>query len=139
MQSSASISTRSLQYYAIARHWVSDLEFFRIETAFLHKIMDDHFVPLAAGSHVKDFIETGKKLLELEKSETRLNALLDEQLIHLELMAEDVIPEDVEELEGKQVHLEKVMNNLTNEYRQVKKEMFTLVERVMHQAGKHIK
>jgi len=36
-------------------------------------------------------------------------------------MAEDVIPEDAEGVEGKQLQLEKMVNTLANEYRLVKK------------------
>jgi len=92
---------------------------------------------LAAGSHVKELIASGKKLLELEKDETQLNKMLDEQLTHLELMAEDVIPEDAEGVEGKQLQLEKMVNTLANEYRLVKKEMFGLVEGLLHETREY--
>jgi hypothetical protein len=134
MQSPAAMSTLTVQYYTTARHWASDLEFFRIETAFLHRLMDGYFVRLNNDGHLKELISTGKKLLELEKDEKLLNRMLDEQLTHLELVAEDIIPEGVEDLEDKQAQLQKMVGNLVHEYWHVKKEMFLLVEGVMHEA-----
>jgi hypothetical protein len=46
MESTTTMSVRSLQYYVIARRWASDLDFFKIEAAFLHHLMDDYFIPL---------------------------------------------------------------------------------------------
>jgi hypothetical protein len=46
MQPTTSMSARSLQYYVIARRWLSDLEFFKIETSFLQKLLDKHIAGL---------------------------------------------------------------------------------------------
>lgn len=132
MESAARISARSLQYYVVGTHWASDLEFFRIETLFLHRLLDDYFVRLLGGGHLKELSRTGNKLLTLEKNEVSVSKSLTEQLKQLELMAEDIIPEDTEELAGRQAKLENEVANITNQYREIKKELFELVENAMH-------
>jgi hypothetical protein len=132
MESAGHISSRSLQYYVIGRHWASDLEFFRIETAFLHRLLEDHFIPLCNQAHISELTRVGMKLYHLEKEESQVSKLLSDQLKQLELMAEDIIPEDVEELAESQVNLEGWVANLMNDYRETKKEIFALVGWVTH-------
>jgi len=133
MESAAHISSRSLQYYVIGRHWASDLEFFRIETAFMHRLLEDHFIPLCNPAHIVELTHAGVKLYNLEKKENHASKLLQDQLKHLELMAEDIIPEDAENLAANQVNLEGMVTSLMNNYRETKKEIFMLVAGVTHQ------
>lgn len=133
MESAAHISSRSLQYYVIGRHWASDLEFFRIETAFMHRLLEDHFIPLCNQAHIIELTHAGMKLYNLEKEETYVSKLLQDQWKHLELMAEDIIPEDVENLAANQVNLEGMVTNLMNDYRDTKKAIFMLVAGLSHQ------
>lgn len=125
------ISARSLQYYVIAQRWLSDLEFFKIETSYLHRLMDDYIVRLQDDDHIQKLIATGKSLKKLEDME--VDNLLSDQIRQLELMAEDVIPEDSESLAAKQVQLEYFMSDLTHEFRKVKQELFHLVLDAKHQ------
>lgn len=46
-------------------------------------------------------------------------------------MAEDIISEDTERLKGNQIALEYLMADITKEYREVKKRIFRLVEKVV--------
>ncbi|MGZ3763819.1 MAG: hypothetical protein ACXVA2_04105 [Mucilaginibacter sp.] len=131
MGTTCAMSARSLQYYVIAGRWLSDLEFFEIETAFLHRLMDDYFIRLNDPAFIGKFKKTGSDLLKLEEDKSRAHKMLNEQLEHLQLMAEDVIPESIDALTGKQIEIEYLMTNLTREYREVKKELFELVKSVM--------
>ncbi len=126
-----SMSARSLQYYVIDRRWASDIEFFKIETAFLHRLLDDYFVRLCNPVHIDQLKYVGKNLLKLEKEECQADLLITEQLKNVELMTEDIIPENADELTVNQVKLEYLMTNLIREYREVKQELFALVESVM--------
>lgn len=132
METTTPTPNASLQYYVIAKRWLSDLEFFKIETAFLHRLLDEHFTPLSDQAYILKLRDVGKRLLNLEKEETETNLLLKEQLKRVELMAESMIPEFKEELSVTQAELENNMSKLTNEYRTVKRELFKLVECVMH-------
>ncbi|CAN5488454.1 hypothetical protein BH09BAC6_BH09BAC6_33820 [soil metagenome] len=131
MESNTKMSARSLQYYVIAKRWLSDLEFFRIETAFLHKLLDYYITRLQDDDHIHKLIATGKALYKLEDME--VGAMLTKQIRQLELMAEDILPEDTEALAATQVQLEYFMTNLTREYRSVKQEVFRLVLDATHE------
>jgi hypothetical protein len=131
METPIAMSARSLQYYVIARRWLSDLEFFKIETSFLHRLLDSNISRLQDNDHIEKLITTGKTLQKLEQME--VDDLLKNQITQLELMAEDIIPEDTEALASTQVQLEYFMINLTREFRLVKQELFNLILDVEHE------
>jgi len=133
MGTATAMSARSLQYYVIALRWVSDLEFFNIETAFLHRLIDEYFIRLSDKTHFEKLKLAGNNLLKLEKDKSRADSLLTKQLKQVELMAEDIIPEKIENLTANQVQLEYLMADITKEYRTVKKELYTLIESVMRE------
>jgi len=133
MGTATAMSARSLQYYVIALRWVSDLEFFNIEAAFLHRLIDEYFIRLSDKTHFEKLKLAGNNLLKLEKDKSRADSLLTKQLKQVELMAEDIIPEKIENLTANQVQLEYLMADITKEYRTVKKELYTLIESVMRE------
>lgn len=132
METALSLSARSQQIYVLCRHWESDLEFFRIETAFLHRLLDDYFVQLLSPEYFEDLKESTQKLFELEKEENSLRQQITTHMKQVELAAEHVAPEDAEKLADDQATIEALLLKLINDYREVKKEMFALVEKAMH-------
>jgi hypothetical protein len=134
MEHGIDLSGRAVQYYALSRQWKSDLEFFRIETAFLHRLLDDYFSRLLAPTYIERLKEAGKELYKLEKDESQANKLIDGQLTQLDLAAEAVIPEEKEILATKHLQLEQLMTCLTTAYREVKKHLFELVEQVINES-----
>lgn len=131
METSAELSDRAQQYYVLSRRWESDLEFFKIETAFLHRLLDDYFVRLLNPVYFEDLKQTGAKLFDLEKDENELRKQLSAHLKQLELVAENIIPEDTGSLTDAHFEIGSLVSKLVNEYREVKKQLFALVERAM--------
>jgi hypothetical protein len=131
METAVNLSPRSLQYYIVSRHWGSDLEFFKIETAFFHRLLDDYFVRLLSPEYFENLKKTSSKLFQLEKDENEVRRQLNDHLKQLELTAENIIPEDLEELSAAHSRLESSVIRFINEYREVKKDLFDLVESAM--------
>ena len=126
METMLSISSRSLQYYVMAKRWFSDLEFFRIEARFLNLLLERNMLThLHDKPHLRQLIAVNKELKQLQ--ELVKDDLLNGQITQLELMAEDVIPEDAESLAATQVNLEYFMTDVTRRFRAVKREIFDLV------------
>lgn len=125
METLLPVSSRSLQYYVIAERWSSDLEFFRLETDFLRQLLDRYISRLQDGEHLHKLVKAAKDLADLQKLE--VDGLLAGQLTQLELMAEDVIPEDADALASAQMKLEQFMTGLTQKFRALKQEIFQLV------------
>jgi hypothetical protein len=125
MPTAITMPARSLQYYVLAKRWLSDLEFFKIEAGFLHRLIDDFKLHLYDQDHRGQLTGIKASLLKLEDSETA--NILASQIWQLELMADDVIAEDAESIAATQVKLEYFMTNLTNEFRQVKQQLYRLL------------
>jgi len=131
MNTMNAISARSLQYYVIAHKWNSDLEFYKIETAFFHRLIEDHFIGLSAPAFIDELKAVGKKLLRLDIEISGADKMLTGQLKQIELMAEDIVDEDAEALAGAQVQLEYLINSITLQFRETKTMLFNLIERVV--------
>ncbi|WP_199118046.1 hypothetical protein [Pedobacter sp. ASV28] len=131
MKAPVNLSARSLQYYLIAKNWISDLEFFKIEATFFHHLLDDYFVRLSAPVFIDKLKLMENRLIDLEEERHQADKQISEQITQLELMAEDIVPENSESLETKQIHLENSMKELTIAYRSMKKDLFVIVEEVI--------
>lgn len=128
MESATNISARSLQFYVIAKKWASDIEFFKIETAFFYRLIDDYFVN-ASGSAYSEKVQTIYNLLtNLEVGINNVSFEITEQIKRVELMAEDIVPEYTDALAVKQVDLEYLVTKLTWNFREIKRQIFQLVE-----------
>jgi hypothetical protein len=130
METTKEISARSLQYYVIARRWLSDLEFFKQESNFLRHLLQRHMLHIQNQEHMHELIVITNALEKLEVID--IYELLAGQLRHLELMAEDIIPEDTTALAATQVKLEYYMSNLTKQFRLLKQDIFKLVLGLRH-------
>jgi len=131
METLNAMSARSIQYYVISRKWSSDLSFYKIETAFLHRLIEDHFIMLSAPENIDALKTAGKKLLRLEVEISNADKVLADQIKQIELMTEDIIIEDAEALAVTQVQLEKMIGEITCQFRELKINLFELVEHVM--------
>jgi len=52
MTTTNTIDPAYIQYHAVARHWASDIDFFKIEIVFLHHLLDDHFMLLSGPDYI---------------------------------------------------------------------------------------
>src|SRR5579871_6376324 len=124
METTNSLSARSLQYYAIAKKWSSDIEFYKYETKFLRSLLDECFFNTPSKSDRAAIANINTDLMEIDVDKNQLELALEEQLKELELMAEDVVAEDTNQLAGKQIRLEYMVGNLFAEYKDLKREIF---------------
>ena len=66
--------------------------------------------------------------MKLEEELGTVEKKLGLQLREIEMMAEDIIPEDIDLLSDAQVQLELLMASLTKIFREEKKEIFELID-----------
>lgn len=126
-----STSAAYRQYHAIARHWASDVDFFKIETVFLHHLLDDYFIRLSGPKYLDALKIVGAKLLQLEKDKYSADIHLIAHLKDLEGQTEDLVFDRDEFLADKHEQMEHVMTHLTTTYRNLKKELFLLIQQVI--------
>jgi hypothetical protein len=120
-------NTVALPYFKNAKGWVAELESFKVENTFLNRVLDEYFLRLSGAAAIDIFKRIGKKLLKLEADSNYSDTILSEQFKDLELVADEVIPENIVGLACKQMELEYLITNLNNEYCEVKKELSLLL------------
>ena len=135
MEGITGMSSRSLQYHVIASKWLSDLEFYKFEMGFLRTLLDNHFFNMEYKDDRASVIGLNNDLMKLEVDKNQLEIALDDQIRQLELMSEDIIPEDVTFLSGKQIKLEYMVTHIFSEYKQLKKQIFSLVQKAYQKPG----
>jgi len=123
--------SRSLQYFAIAKQWSLDLDFHRTELVFLNRLLDDYFIRLSAPHYIEKLKGIKKDLCIVEEQGRKTEELLSLQIVFLEMMSDDVIPEDVQSLEAKQINLEYLMNDINRDFRKTKKVLFRMIEELV--------
>ena len=125
------ITSAIAQQYMMAEHWASDLEFFKIETLFLRGLLENHFIALCDDQYIGELKRLGEQLLDLDKDEYECEQLITLQLIKLGLVAKYASLGSKEDLKESQVEVETTVMTITKEYREIKGEVFKLVEKVM--------
>ncbi len=133
MKSITPLSAKSLQYYVILRHWISDIEFFKVDTAFLHRLLDDHFIRLCETSHITKLKQVGERLLNLEKNENKANEKLKYQIKELQWITKSLILENNDRILSSRVEMEYLIVSVARQYREVKKDVFILIEEIMRE------
>jgi hypothetical protein len=128
METLNSLSARSLQYLVIAKKWSSDIEFYQLEIKFLRSLLGVNFIMLLNNGDSETVENINSDLTRLDEEKAQLECALNDQIKQLELMAEDVIPEDATQVAGKQIRLEYMVTDLFAEYKDLKREIFYLVQ-----------
>ena len=131
METITSLSSRSLQYYVIARKWSSRLEFISFEINFLHYLIDEHLFTVPDINLRRNAGNLKDGLMSLEFQRKNLERLLATQISQLELMAEDVISENISNLVAMQIELELRMDKISVAYRELKKQIFMLIKDIL--------
>ena len=127
------MSDSAEQYYVITKRWVSDLEFFQIETDFLRHLQQDYFIRLFEETDVAKLKDVGNRLLKLQLDMKDAHVQCSGQLDRLTLIAENKSTEDIHYLAVENFSLSDLMSALTQNYYEAKKELFKLAESVMRE------
>lgn len=130
MKTPVKLSAKSSQYYVIAEHWASDLDFFKIESNFFHHLLDKYANKSASEADLEKLKKLGGELRNLEEERQKIEVLVDEMLSHIALVAEDKVPENMEQIENSHTTLNLLIADLIKKYRKLKRELFLTVEKI---------
>ena len=133
METTPTFSAKSLQYYVTAKSWASDLEFFKMETSFLNRLLDEYFLRLYNRKLTDKVKGSGQRLLCLAQHEVKVNHLICRQLKEMEWVAKNKIKENEERTSLLQVEIEYQMVNIMCEFRDLKTDIFELVENILRE------
>lgn len=119
---------RSVQFYAVAQRWKTELDFFSSEAKFLHDLLET-YESIYFSHFFREMIRgMDQQLSKLECRCHKIDKVLTLQLKVLELMVGGVVKENTVHLESRQIKLENCVAALHAEAREVKKSLFAFVE-----------
>jgi proline dehydrogenase len=124
------ISSIVEQHHAILKNWTSELEFYTIETSFLHRLLDENFIQLCGAITVEALKLNGERLLKLEKEEARMSGQLTRQARELEWITKNLIQENPRRITEFQHQIAREMVCINVEFRALKKNIFGIVEQL---------
>jgi len=134
MENVTEMSDRSAEYHVIAKRWKSDLEFFKIESAFLGRLKQDYyFTRLKDYNNTEQLQKAEDNLLKLQLDILMAESQVDIQLHQLTEVAENNLAENAKNLAQTNAAVGHLMIDLTHEYQEVKKEFFTAVESIFRE------
>jgi len=134
MENVTEMSDRSAEYHVIAKRWKSDLEFYKIESSFLRRLRQDYyFTRLKDYRNTEQLQKAGDKLLKLQLDILQAETNVDAQHHQLTEVAENNLEENTKTLALTNAAVGHIMINLTHEYQEVKKEIFTAVETIFQE------
>jgi len=128
------MSDRSAEYHVIAKRWKADLEFFKIESAFLRRLKQDYyFTRLKNYRNMEQLQQAGDHLLKLQLAILQAEDQVDAQLHQLKEVAENRLEENTQKLALGNAAVGHSMIQLTHEYHEVKKQLFAAVETIFRE------
>jgi len=121
----------AMEDYTIVNQWAADNTFFRIETVFLHHLLDDLIARCPETDKVKKFRQVKIDLYQLEAHEQHINGILKQQMKNLAEIVKGTFTLIDIDIVAKHKQLEKLMAGLTLEYRAFKQILFALSKEEM--------
>lgn len=131
MEKQEEFSIALFKYRAAALEWTSDLEFFKVEIIFFHRLLDDYFIRLSVPEYIQKLRAIENELLELDNDRHELDKRMSDHLNGVEFALTAVTSEKGEELEVTHIRLGYQMTELMHNFRQTKTALFTIVEQVV--------
>ncbi len=134
MENVTEMADRSAEYHVIAKRWKSDLEFFKIESAFLGRLKQDYyFSRLSDYRNTEELQKAGDNLIKLQADILWAESRVDAQLHQLAGVAENRLEENTQQLALTNAAVSHLMIGLTHEYRDVKKQLFAIIETIFRE------
>lgn len=121
-------STSTVQYYyAMAKKWTNDLDYFSCESRYFHKLFDDFFLIYNSRLYHQELQELKSSLYELEKEKSETAKKLMLHFKNLEVMVNEKIAIKTEKIERFQVDMEYKVNGLIGRFGKIKKGLYDIV------------
>lgn len=119
------------QLYALTRHWISDLQFFKDDLNFLNKLIDKYLIWITKDENMK---AVSLILADLRKTRNTCADLIQKTEKHLQQLANMAEEENeasrIFRLEH--IHLENEISAFVKDFRNNRKETFKITEHILN-------
>ena len=119
------------ELYVLTQHWKKDLEFYKDDLRFLHRLVDKYFIWITEKENLEMVKKIGVNPLGIS---TKCQDLLDKvskHILHLGKLIENPNIEESRIFRLEYEHLEDEIANFVKSFRENRKEVFTITEYVV--------
>lgn len=126
------------QLYILTEHWKSDLQFYKEDLQFLHRLIDKYFIWLINKEHLDQMRNLASDLSEISKKCDGLLEKTSKHLIHLSELIDDPYKYDSHKFRSEHEELENEIASFLQKLRKIKTEVFAVSEPVIEQEIKRL-
>lgn len=119
------------ELYHLTQHWQSEMEFYRDEIHFIYKLISKFFNRLLEQDDFRTLQLLIQKISDTEEEFDEVEDNILEHLKHFEALIRNEFTRDEQLFRSEHEELENRVASLTNYYRLIKKEVFTITEAVL--------
>jgi hypothetical protein len=119
------------ELFSLTEHWQSDMKFFRDELNFLNILIDKHLIKLVEEDNVSTIAPLAITLSKFEKRSVALDQRIAKHLQHIQGLIENPFSHDSRTSQDEHLELEKDLVDFVKEFRIIKSEIFSVVERAL--------
>ncbi|NHA03374.1 hypothetical protein G7092_06195 [Mucilaginibacter sp. HC2] len=120
-----------IKQYLDTKRRIADLEFYKIETAFLLRLLDDYFIRLSAPLYLAKLKRAGKQFYQLETDLQQTGRHLNQQLKQLEMIFKGASPKARVPF-ATTAQFEERSGRLTKDYGAAKTNLFLMIAKIKH-------
>jgi hypothetical protein len=119
------------ELHAITKRWQSENDFYNYEITFLKKLIDKYFIWMTKKENIAQVRKLVIELSTLEKRHKDIGNAISKHLNHIALYLENAFSHDEQLFRFEHSVLLQRIEEFTNEFRKVKKEVFEISEEVL--------
>jgi len=119
------------ELYVLAKHWKSDLLFYRDDLKFLDHLIDKYFIWISNKKDVDAVRKIDNSILETAKKCSDLLKRVEKHLTHLAGLMEDPFKYDSHQFRTEHQQLEDEITNFVKVFRNNRKEVFEVTSLVV--------
>lgn len=127
------------ELHVLTTHWQSDMIFFEDELRFIDILFDKYFNALIEKENIEKTKGIAGKLSNVKASRSALANRIENHLHHIEELMINPFPQDAAEFRTEHAALEDDLTMFVKSFREMKREMFELTERIARtEKAKHL-
>jgi hypothetical protein len=119
------------ELYILTQHWKKDLDFYKDDLRFLHRLIDKYFIWITEKENLDSVRKIGTNLLNISDKCKDLLHKISKHILQLGELVENSDKEQSRIFRLEHEHLEDEIAYFVKSYRENRKEVFTITEYVV--------
>lgn len=119
------------ELYHLAKHWQSDMEFYRDELQFLRGLIDKYFIWLINDENIALIQAISGKLIKSGKQQEEISDKIQKHIQQLQELVDGALSDSTNQFRKAHAELEDDFTDFVKSFREVKRQVFATTEHVI--------